>query len=188
MRERILDGAARAFAASGFRGTAMPAIAAEAAVSVGLIYRYFPSKEELFLAVCARETDTKLDELAASLGQIADPQERLASVIDQFVSSLESSWGTIVIHAWAEADGNPRVRDMLQRLFDQQRGFAAYFIREAVARGEAPAQVDVEALSLAAGLLLHGTIAYQAERGRAFDPVAVRRAITTALAAHLRRD
>jgi hypothetical protein len=30
-----------------------------------------------------------------------------------------------VIHAWAEADRNPRLRDMLDRLFEQQRGLAA---------------------------------------------------------------
>jgi AcrR family transcriptional regulator len=186
MRGRILEGAGRAFAASGFHGTAMPAIAREAGISVGLIYRYFPSKEELFLAVCARETDAKLDELASTLGRIGDPRRRLASAVDQFVASLEGSWGTIVIHAWAEADRNARIRDMLQRLFDQQRGFAALFIREAIARGEASADLDVEAVSLAAGLLLHGAIAYQAERGSAFDADLVRRAITDVLGALLR--
>jgi hypothetical protein len=55
------------------------------------------------------------------------------------------------------------------------------FIREAIARGEAPADVDVEALALAAALLLHGAIAHQAERGPAFDGEAVVRAITTVL-------
>jgi AcrR family transcriptional regulator len=188
MRGRILDGASRAFAASGFHGTVMPAIAAEAGVSVGLIYRYFPSKEELFLAVCARETDAKLDELAGTLGRIPDPAARLGAAIDQFIASLEGSWGTIIVHAWAEADRNPRVRDMLQRLFDQQRGFAALFVREAMARGEAPPDLDVEAVSLAAGLLLHGAIAYQAERGNAFDGNAVGRAITTVLGAPLRHS
>ncbi len=188
VRVRILDGASRAFAASGFRGTTVPTIATEAGVSVGLIYRYFPSKEELFLAVCARETDAKLDELAGTLSRIDDPSARVGAAIDQFIESLQGSWGAIIVNAWAEADRNPRVRDMLQRLFDQQRGFAALLIREAVARGEAPPDVDVDALSLAAGLLLHGAIAHQAERGPAFDGAAVGRAITTVLAEPLRRS
>jgi AcrR family transcriptional regulator len=188
MREQILDGASRAFAGSGFRGASVPAIAAEAGVSVGLIYRYFPSKEELFLAVCARETEAKLDELAATLARIPDPRQRLEAAIDQFVASLQESWGAIVVHAWAEADRNPRVRDMLRHLFDQQRGFAAMFIGEAMARGEARADIDVESVSLAAGLLLHGTIAYQVERGPAFDPEAARRAMVTVLGAQLRTE
>jgi AcrR family transcriptional regulator len=187
VRERILEGASRAFAAAGFRGTTVPAIAAEAGTSVGLIYRYFPSKEELFLAVCARETDAKLDELARTLGGIEDARQRLQAAVDQFIASLATSWGSIVVHAWAEADRNPRVRDLLQRLFDQQRAFAALFIREAIARGEAGPEVDVDAVSLAAGLLLHGAIAHQAERGPTFDGSAVGRAITASLAAHLGR-
>lgn len=188
MRERILDGASAAFAGSGFRGTSVPAIAAAAGVSVGLIYRYFPSKEELFLAVCTRKTDATLDELAAGLAGIANPRDRLATAVDQFVTSLvDDNWGAIVVHAWAEADRNPRVRDMLRRLFDQLRGFAAMFIREAIARGEASPDTDVEALSLAVGMLLHGAIAYQAERGTSFDAAAVREALISILGRQLQR-
>ena len=73
VRQRILDGADRAFRASGFRGASIPRIAAEAGVSVGLIYRYFPSKEELFLSVCQARTDAQLNELSASLSAIPDP-------------------------------------------------------------------------------------------------------------------
>lgn len=187
VRERILEGAGRAFAASGFRAN-IPAIAAEAGVSVGLIYRYFESKEELFLAVCSQQTDAKLDELARTLAGIPDPRARLEAAIGIFVTSLqEERWGAIVVHAWAEADRNPRIRDLLQRMFDQQRGFSAMFVREAIARGEASPSLDVEALSLATGMLLHGAIAFQAERGPAFDPRPVAQAITTTLGAHLQQ-
>jgi len=187
VRERILEGAGRAFAASGFRAN-IPAIAAEAGVSVGLIYRYFESKEELFLAVCSQQTDAKLDELARTLAGIPDPRARLEAAIGIFVTSLqEERWGAIVVHAWAEADRNPRIRDLLQRMFDQQRGFSAMFVREAIARGEASPSLDVEALSLATGMLLHGAIAFQAERGPAFDPGPVAQAITTTLGAHLQQ-
>ena len=64
MRERILEGGRRAFIAGGFRGTSVPSIAAEAGVSVGLIYRYFPSKEELFLELCLSGTPDELTHLA----------------------------------------------------------------------------------------------------------------------------
>src|SRR3972149_272622 len=87
VRQRNLAGAHRAFRARGFRGTTIPAIAAEADVSVGLIYRYFPSKEELFLSVCQTRTDAHLDELAATLAAIADPRPRLRAAIERFVSS-----------------------------------------------------------------------------------------------------
>lgn len=182
VRDRILDGADRAFRASGFRGTTIPDIAAQAGVSVGLIYRYFASKEELFLSVCQGRTERQLDELAVSLAGIADPVDRLRMAVDTFVRSLvDEGWGAIVVQAWAEADHNPRLRDLLNRLFDQERGFAAMFVREAIARGEAAPELDVEAVSLAAALLLDGAIAHQAERGPRFDAEAVGRALTTVL-------
>jgi TetR/AcrR family transcriptional repressor of uid operon len=182
VRQRILDGANRAFLRTGYRGTSIPYIAREAGVSVGQIYRFFPGKQELFLGVCQDRTDLKLNELALQLSAIPDPQDRLRQAIHFFVASLvEEGWGSIVINAQAEADRNPRLRDMLIRLSDQERGFAAMFIRELITRGEAPADLDVASASLGVALLMHGAIAHQAERGGAFDPDAVERAIVTVL-------
>jgi AcrR family transcriptional regulator len=187
MREQIMAGAQQAFATSGYRATSVPAIARHAGVSVGLIYRYFSSKEELFLSVCQQSSEAQLNELASLLAQIADPRMRLRAAVDQFVTSLtDEGWGSIMVHAWAEADRNLRLRDLLVRVFEQHRGFSAMFIREAIARGEAPADVDVDAIAMAAALLLHGSIAHQAERGPGFDAEVVSRAITTVLGQQLR--
>ena len=48
-RHQILDAAAKCFSRGGFSATSMPEIAAEAGLSVGALYRYFSSKEDLFL-------------------------------------------------------------------------------------------------------------------------------------------
>ena len=182
VRRHILEGAHRAFQRTGYRGTSIPAIADEAGVSVGQIYRFFPGKQELFLGVCHEQTDLKMNELAAQLSDIADPRDRLRAAIHFFVASLDDGWGAIVINAQAEAEANPRLRDMLIRLSDQERGFAAMFIRELIARGEASPETDVASASLAAALLLHGAIARQAERGAAaFDAGAVEEAIVNVL-------
>jgi TetR/AcrR family transcriptional repressor of uid operon len=188
VRQRILEGAQRAFQRTGYRGTSISAIAREAGVSVGQVYRFFPGKQELFLGVCQDRTDLKLNELAVQLSAISDPRERLRAAIHFFVVSLvDDGWGAIIINAQAEADGNPRLRDMLIRLSDQERGFAAMFIRELIARGEAPPDLDVASASLAVALLMHGAIAHQAERGvTGFDPDAVERAIVTVLSWPLR--
>lgn len=184
MRQRILDGAQRAFQSGGYRGTSVPAIAAEAEVSVGLIYRYFQSKEELFLSVCKSETDLQMNELAAALARIDDPRQRLQAAIDQYVDSLVAEgWGAIMIAASAEADRNSSVRDLLRRICDQNRGFAAMFLRDAIARGEAPPETNIDAISMAAALLLHGVVAHQAERGAHFDANEARRALVTLLGA-----
>jgi AcrR family transcriptional regulator len=188
MRHRILEGAHRAMLAGGYRGTTMPAIAAEADVSVGLLYRYFDSKEELYLAMCEAVTQAQLDELAAQMGQITDPRERLARAVGYFVESLEAErWGAIVTTGWAEADVNPQLRDLLRRRCDQIRAFAAMFLREAVANGEVEPGIDVEELSLAATMLMDGVIAHQAEAGDRFDAPLVERSVIALIGRTLQR-
>ena len=188
MRQRMLDGAHRAMLSGGYRGTTMPAIAAEADVSVGLLYRYFASKEELYLAMCEYVSQAQLDELAVQMGQIADPRERLGRAVGHFVESLEAErWGAIITTGWAEADIKPALRDLLRRRCDQIRGFAAMFLREAIARGEIEADVDIEELSLATTMLMDGVIAHQAETGDRFDPDLVTRSVISLVGRTLRR-
>jgi len=187
MRERILDGAHRAMLAGGYRGTTMPAIASEADVSVGLLYRYFESKEELYLAMCESVTQAQLDELAVQISQISDARERLSRAVGHFVESLDAEhWGAVVTTGWAEADINPALRDMLRRRCDQIRAFATMFLREAIARGEVEPEADVEALSLATTMLMDGVIAHQAEMGDRFDPALVERSVIALIGRTLR--
>ena len=188
MRERILGGAHRAMLSGGYRGATMPAIAAEADVSVGLLYRYFESKEELYLAMCEAVTQAQLDELAVQISQITDARERLARAVGYFVESLDTEhWGAVVTTGWAEADIKPALRDMLRRRCDQIRAFAAMFLREAIARGEIEPEVDVEELSLATTMLMDGVIAHQAEMGDRFDPDLVQRSVIALVGRTLRR-
>ena len=49
-RQQILDGALVIFAAHGFEGASMSAIARESGVSKGTLYNYFTNKADLFAA------------------------------------------------------------------------------------------------------------------------------------------
>jgi AcrR family transcriptional regulator len=57
-REQILDVATGLFAQQGFRGTTTRLIAERAAVNEALIFRHFPSKEELYWAVIERKIES----------------------------------------------------------------------------------------------------------------------------------
>ncbi len=56
-REEVLDIASETFLAKGFDGTSINVMAREAGISKESIYRYFGSKEDLFLAVVERELE-----------------------------------------------------------------------------------------------------------------------------------
>ena len=185
MRERILEGGRRAFIAGGFRGTSVPSIAAEAGVSVGLIYRYFPSKEELFLELCISGTPAELEELAENLAPIDDPVERLTVAIDSYFDALLQAIGApLVLQALAAAPADERIRQALRRRGDDLRGFSAAFVQDAIVRGELPADADVDEIAAATTMLLDGALVAVAEQGEALDRDEVRdRVVRTVVAA-----
>jgi AcrR family transcriptional regulator len=67
-KAQILDTAARVFAASGFANAQVQTIADELGVGNGTVYRYFPTKEQLFLSAVERglkELDAEMDAVLA---------------------------------------------------------------------------------------------------------------------------
>jgi len=184
MREQILEGGRRAFIAGGFRGTSVPSIAAEAGVSVGLIYRYFPSKEELFLELCLSGTPDELRDLAERIAPIADPVERLTVAIDSYFDALFHAIGApLVLQALAAAPADERIRTALRRRGDDLRSFSALFTRDAVERGEMPPDADVDEVAAVTTMLLDGALVAVAEQGDALDRDLVRNRVVRSVVA-----
>jgi len=76
-REQILEIATRLFAQQGFRGTTTRQIAEGSGVTEALIFRHFPSKEELYWAVIERKINA------------AGPRERLQENLQAGGDDLE---------------------------------------------------------------------------------------------------
>ncbi len=78
-RAQILDVAAQVFSEYGFANTLVQTIANRVGVGNGTVYRYFPTKEKLFLAAVERG----LDELTAEMDRVlALPLEPLATLTE----------------------------------------------------------------------------------------------------------
>lgn len=77
---QLLTAAARLMERDGFHGVSMQALAEEASVSVGLIYRYFGNKDELLLAVIVNVLNAFAAQVPAAIeGAGDDPVERIAA-------------------------------------------------------------------------------------------------------------
>jgi len=74
-RERVLEAAKKVFTAGG-PDASLEAVAREAGVGIGTLYRHFPTREALFEAVYRREVQ-QLADLADQLKQQPDPVEGL---------------------------------------------------------------------------------------------------------------
>ncbi|MGA7810065.1 TetR/AcrR family transcriptional regulator, partial [Bradyrhizobium sp.] len=74
-RERVLEAAKAVFSAGG-PDASLEAVARQAGVGIGTLYRHFPTREALFEAVYRREVE-QLGELAEELKSEASPVEAL---------------------------------------------------------------------------------------------------------------
>lgn len=85
-QEEILDAAARLFAERGYAEADVDSLAALLEVGKGTIYRYFPSKRELFLAAVDRGMCRLGEEVNRRVSQVADPLERIVEAIRTFLA------------------------------------------------------------------------------------------------------
>ncbi|WP_030106191.1 TetR/AcrR family transcriptional regulator [Actinoalloteichus caeruleus] len=102
---RVHTAATALFTRHGFAATSVRDIAREAGISTGLIYRHYPSKDELFDALVRQATDGLRD--AARRLRAEDPPERvLTRFTEDFLSAVAREEGfaefsTLMNHAVA---------------------------------------------------------------------------------------
>lgn len=131
-RERLVAAATQVFSAGGRQAT-LEAVAREAGVGIGTLYRHFPTRETLFEAVYRREVD-QLVALAERLAQEAAPVEALRQWLHANVHLVATKKGMIealqlVAYGSSElkAYSFERLTDGLALLLD--RGVAAGDLR-----------------------------------------------------------
>src|SRR5882672_4454159 len=81
-REEILEAAAKLFAEHGYSETDTQFLADKLGVGKGTLYRYFPSKRELFLAAADRVMCLLSERVDAAIEGIRDPLDRVAEAIE----------------------------------------------------------------------------------------------------------
>ena len=90
--QALLDAAATVFVRSGVEAPVRD-IAAEAGVGMGTIYRHFPTRADLVVAVYRHQVEACVDAGPALLAGSATPHAALAAWIDLFVDFLVTKHG-----------------------------------------------------------------------------------------------
>lgn len=129
-RDRILAAAERLFAAQGFSGVSMPAIAAASGVTAGAIYKHFESKAELFFEVVRRAVAATP---AAPQGPVSLP-EMVANYTAKRMKAVRQL--AIEVHYAAAKDAT--VGAILKRALDAQKAD----IRAVIAAGQKAGALD----------------------------------------------
>lgn len=116
-REQILEAAARCFARGGFATTSVPDIAAEAHLAVGSLYRYFSSKEDLFLAVIAERVAVYNEAVFTELARPGEPVRRLRMALrrlERLLATQSPDEARLLLELWARAHDVPALREWLR--------------------------------------------------------------------------
>jgi AcrR family transcriptional regulator len=87
--QQILDAAAKLFAAHGYSETDTQLLAEKLRVGKGTLYRYFPSKQELFLAAVDRVMQKLRQAIDSSIQGIHDPLDRVAEAVRACLAFFE---------------------------------------------------------------------------------------------------
>jgi AcrR family transcriptional regulator len=117
-RAQILRAAMVCFAKRGFHQTSMHNISDEAGISVGLIYRYFASKEAV-IAALAEEHKKQLAELvdrARSAPTLLDSLEILLTA--HCCEDQTQMHSAFIVDLFAEAGRNPTIANLVRDVLD----------------------------------------------------------------------
>jgi AcrR family transcriptional regulator len=95
-RQTLLDAAAAVFVTSGVEAPVRD-IAAKAGVGMGTIYRHFPTRADLIIAVYRHQVDACAEAGPALLASCATPYAALGQWIDLFVDFLVTKHGLAAV-------------------------------------------------------------------------------------------
>lgn len=154
-RLRILDAAERCFVRSGFHRTTMQDVAAEARMSPGNLYRYFPSKDSIAAGLAERDRAEVAEDFNALLGS-DDLAESLARLGRKHFEEKPRDKAVLCLEIWAEATRNPVFAQVSAEFERDVVARMERLFREAQARDMVAPNVDPQALAVLIATLADG--------------------------------
>jgi TetR/AcrR family transcriptional regulator len=148
IRQRVVRAARGRFLAEGVDGASLRTIAREAGTNVGMVFYYFPTKDDLFLAVVEKVYGKLLSDLAVALGAGGKTRDRLVRVFVRLGEASAHELEVIRLVAREALLSSERFRRLLARA---QRGHIKMLLEtlaEGVERGEVDPEVSLPLLLL----------------------------------------
>jgi AcrR family transcriptional regulator len=132
-RERILRAAKRCFVDHGFHAASMADIAKTADMSVGLIYRYFDSKNDIVRAIIERQ----MEEARTLLDAIDSSADLVAALVEHFERCVrpqdEDMNAALFLEMAAEASRDPLIAELTRAADREVRSRLEEALRRSIA-------------------------------------------------------
>jgi TetR/AcrR family transcriptional regulator, repressor for uid operon len=142
-RSEILEAAQRCFVRSGFHQASMQEICAEAAMSPGGLYRYFPSKEAIIAGIAERDRADAAQQFAA-VDRAPDFFDGLAALARQHLVERSAEEVALCAEIMAESRRNADVARIYQGVEADVRARLVGVLQRAAERGDIARNVDID--------------------------------------------
>ncbi|MFG1463767.1 TetR/AcrR family transcriptional regulator [Xanthobacter sp. DSM 24535] len=161
-QKRILTAAVQCFARDGFHGTSMQKICAEAGMSPGALYRYFPSKESIIGAIVEGESADRA-RLFEYLDQAPSLIDGLTECIATLLANDTMDCAKLGPEIMAEAIRNEKLRDALEPVEEESHVLLRAALVSGMEKGEIDPTADPDTLVMLLkvmgdGIILHNQL------------------------------
>jgi TetR/AcrR family transcriptional repressor of uid operon len=142
-RGEILAAAKRCFSRHGFHSASMQAICAEAQMSPGSLYRYFPSKEAIIAGI-AEQDRADVAEKFKLIAQAPDFFEALGAAARHYIVEESAEEICLAAEIKAESRRNPEIAKIYASIEREVKSGLLNVLNTAVERGDVPKTLDLE--------------------------------------------
>ncbi len=125
-RHLIIRTATSEFARNGFENTNINTIAEKAGISVGSLYKYFESKQDLFLFTIAHGTDVLKDVLSSIVPAALTLEEKLNALVEAIQTTSREQKELIRLYSELTSVGNSELVERLSYEIDYRQRFGIY--------------------------------------------------------------
>ncbi|OCP05526.1 MULTISPECIES: TetR/AcrR family transcriptional regulator [unclassified Ensifer] len=141
-RRLILDAAITCFSRKGFHGTSTAEICAEAGMSPGNLFHYFPTKHTIIAAIVEEERQ----ETAEIFRKLSEEQDLLAALLGFMDTVLElasdPTFSSLALEIAAEAMRDERIGTLAARNDAELQAALAALLRGAASRSQIDQTID----------------------------------------------
>jgi AcrR family transcriptional regulator len=167
-RDRILAAAADQFAARPYSLVSMDDVAAAASMGKATLYRYFPSKEDLYVAVF----DRVLDELTGKLAAAAAQGGSAIAILTRLIATLAPTLAENFRALRAADDDVIQAAERKRRLFRNRRQSITARVEEAILAGIAAGELRPVRANACAHMIVGMIWTYSANLPESPDAIA----------------
>jgi AcrR family transcriptional regulator len=152
-RERVLEGARRCFARYGYEGATVVRLEKEIGLSRGAIFNWYPSKEELFIALAAQDNERLL---------LLFAEEGLEAILDALLRD-DPDWLAVYLEFGRRLRTDAELRERWKTIAPEDaRERTRRWIEEAQSANRLRSDVSAKEIGQFVGVILDGIVVQRA--------------------------